>query len=306
MPESAKSHAGLRHGGMRFAVVADASMQQLRDSFAAVVCDGDRCDLGRAALEIARIEYPDLVAEDSLRELDALADAIRPRLARRRVVDDVAVVTAYLFDECGFRGDTESYYDPRNSFLNDVLARRRGIPITLSVLMMETSARLGLTVEGVGFPGHFLVRVAGDEAPVLLDPFFGGRAVGRDELRERLRAFYGATAGHGEDLQRMLPQALQTTGATGILGRMLANLLRIYLDREDRARALAAVELMLVLAPDAPEHLRVRGMLYEQLQRFDAAAADLRRYLDLAPDGAHAHDARERLARLAGVAVTLH
>ncbi len=285
-------------------MVADASMPQLRDRFAAVVRDGDRCDLGRAALEIARLEYPDLVAEDSLRDLDALATAIRPRLMRRRPIDDVAVVSAYLFRECGFRGDTDHYYDPRNSFLNDVLTRRVGIPITLSVVLMETSTRLGLAVEGVGFPGHFLVRVAGDESPVLLDPFFGGRPVGREELRERLRAFYGA--GHGEDVQRILPQALQTAGTTGILSRMLANLLRIYLERDDRAHALATVELMLVLAPDAPEHLRVRGMLYEQLERFDAAAADLRRYLELAPDGAHAPDARERLCRLAGVAVTLH
>jgi len=285
-------------------MVADASMPQLRDRFAAVVRDGDRCDLGRAALEIARLEYPDLVAEDSLRELDALATAIRPRLMRRRPIDDVAVVSAYLFHECGFRGDTDQYYDPRNSFLNDVLTRRVGIPITLSVVLMETSTRLGLAVEGVGFPGHFLVRVAGDESPVLLDPFFGGRPVGREELRERLRAFYGA--GHGADVQRILPQALQAAGTTGILSRMLANLLRTYLERDDRAHALAAVELMLVLAPDAPEHLRVRGMLYEQLERFDAAAADLRRYLELAPDGAHAPDARERLCRLAGVAVTLH
>ncbi len=286
-------------------MVADASMQELRNSFAAVVRDGDRCDLGRAALEIARLEYPDLVAEDSLRELDALADAIRPRLTRRGAADDVALVSAYLFEERGFRGNAEDYYDPRNSFLNDVLARRRGIPITLSVLLMETAARLGLTVEGVGFPGHFLVRAAADGAPILFDPFFGGRAVGRDELLERLRAFYGA-AGHGEDVYRMLPQALQATGATGILGRILANLLRIYLDREDGARALGAVELMLVLAPDAPAHLRVRGMLYEQLGRFDAAAADLRRCLELAPNDPHAHDTRERLARLAGVAVTLH
>jgi regulator of sirC expression with transglutaminase-like and TPR domain len=281
-------------------------MQRLRDSFAAVVRDGDRCDLGRAALEIARLQYPDLDAERSLRDLDALANAIRPRLGHARPCDDVAAVTAYLFGEGRFRGNTESYYDPRNSFLNDVLERRLGIPITLSVLVMETSARLDLTVEGVAFPGHFLVRATGDEGPVLLDPFFGGRPVARDELLSRLRTFYGATAGHGEDLQRILPQALQTTGATGILGRMLANLLRIYLERDDRPHALATVELMLVLAPDAPEHLRVRGLLYEHLGRFDAAAADLRRYLELAPDGTHARDVQERLTRFDGVAVTLH
>jgi regulator of sirC expression with transglutaminase-like and TPR domain len=282
-------------------------MPRLRDSFAAVVADGDRCDLGRAALEIARLEHPDLDPRPWLGRLDALADAIRPRAAEaHRPEAAIAAVTAYLFGECGFRGNRDDYYDPRNSFLNDVLERRTGIPISLSVLVMETSARLGLAVEGVGFPGHFLVRVAGTAGPVLVDPFFGGRVVGRDDLLRRLRAFDEAAGGAGENLQRVLPQALQSTAPTGILARMLANLLRIYLERHDHLHALETVELMLVLAPDAPEHLRVRGLLYERLECVRAATGDLRRYLELAPDGPHAAEVRGHLARLAGRAVTLH
>ncbi len=283
-------------------------MMGLRDSFAALVADGDRCDLGRAALEIARLAYPDLVADHYLQRLDELAETVRPRVrAARSLVDGIGAVSAYLFDECGFHGNRDDYYDPRNSFLNDVLERRTGIPISLSVLLMETSARLGLTVEGVPFPGHFLVRIAGAVGPILLDPFFGGRPIGRDEMLRRLRAFANAGGGTpGADLQRVLPQVLQPTGPTGILGRMLANLLRIYLDRDEPVQALDTVELLLVLAPEAPEHVRVRGLLYERLDCLGSAVADFRRYLALAPDGAHAADIRSRLGRLATVAVTVH
>ena len=289
-------------------LAASDMMRRLRNSFAGLVSEGDRCDLGRTALEIGRLEHPDLDADRCLRQLDALADAIRPQLGSALRPEEAATrVSGYLFNECGFRGNTEDYYDPRNSFLSDVLERRTGIPISLSVLLMEISARLGLVVEGVGFPGHFLVRVVSSTGPVLLDPFFGGRVIGREEMLRRLRAFYSASGGGvGENLQRILPQVLQSTGPTGILGRMLANLLRIYLDRDDRMRALTAVELMLVLAPDASDNLRVRGLLYEQLECPEAAAADLRRYLELAPAGPHAADVREHLARLARVAVTLH
>src|SRR5439155_24434642 len=122
-----------------------------------------------------------------LRELDTLADAVRPRVRLARdPAQAMGVVTEYLFGECGFHGNKDDYYDPRNSFLNDVLERRTGIPISLSVVMMETSVRLGLRVEGVGFQGHFLVRVVGSGGPVLLDPFFGGRPVGHDAILDRM------------------------------------------------------------------------------------------------------------------------
>ena len=141
----------------------------------------------------------------------------------------------------GYQGNRDDYYDPRNSFLNDVLERRLGIPITLGVVLMEVGNRAGIPLEGVGFPGHFLVRVVGTPEPVLLDPFFGGRQIGYDELKERLRAFYSASgAPSGSNMQRALPQALQTTGPLGILSRMLGNLLAIYREREAHESALAA------------------------------------------------------------------
>src|SRR2546429_942391 len=154
---------------------SEQSMGGLREDFAALAAAGERTDLARAALAIARIAYPDLDPAPYLRQLDDLAAAVRPRLYPQASPEAaVAELAGYLFDECGFRGNQEEYYDPRNSYLNDVLERRTGIPITLSLVLIETGARLGLGIEGVGFPGHFLVRVAGSRGPLLLDPLYGG------------------------------------------------------------------------------------------------------------------------------------
>jgi regulator of sirC expression with transglutaminase-like and TPR domain len=168
------------------------------------------------------------------------------------------------------------------------------------VLFMEVATRLGLAVEGVGFPGHFLVRVAGDEGPLLLDPFFGGRPIDEGELLARYRALSGA------DVPALPADALATTDATGILTRMLRNLLRIYLKRAEHSRALEASDLLLVLLPGSADELRVRGLLYEQLECFGAALEDFRRYLDVAPGAPDAGQIRERVARLARAAATIH
>jgi regulator of sirC expression with transglutaminase-like and TPR domain len=273
----------------------------LRDDFAALVAAGERADLARGALAIARIAYPSLDPAPSLGVLDALAAAVRPRLFPQASPEAaVQELAAYLFGECGFRGNQAEYYDPRNSYLNDVLERRTGIPITLAVVLIETGRRLGLRVEGVGFPGHFLVRVAGSRGPVLLDPFFGGRVVDDRELLARYRAFLGA------DAPAVPRDALAATPTPAMLTRMLRNLLRIHLDRKDHERALAAAELLLVLVPASADEIRVRGLLYERLECFGAALDDFRRYLELAPDASDLDDIRERVARLARVAATIH
>jgi regulator of sirC expression with transglutaminase-like and TPR domain len=274
-----------------------AAPGRLRDDFAALVAAGEGTDLGRAALAIARIAHPGLDPAPSLAALDALASGARGHLGGHPAAADVA---AYLFRECGFRGNQADYYDPRNSCLNDVLDRRAGIPITLSVVFMEVASRLGLAVEGVGFPGHFLVRVAGGEEPLLLDPFFGGRAIGREELLVRYRALGGV------DVPALPADALATTGTIGILTRMLRNLLRIYLKRAEHARALEATDLLLVAVPDSADELRIRGLLYEQLECFGAALDDFRRYLVVAPAAQDAEQIRDRVARLARAAAAIH
>lgn len=283
-------------------------IQDLRRRFAAATAAGDDGGIAPGALVIARIGHPDLVPEPTLAALDALADEVRPRIVASDPPERRAAVLAHhLFDERGFRGNTEDYYDPRNSFLNDVLDRRTGIPIALAVVLIEVGARVGVRLEGVGFPGHFLVRVPGCRDDHLLDPFFGGRPIGYDELRERLRQFYAASgAPAGGNLQRALPQALQSTGTLGILSRMLGNLLAVYRERDAHDQALATVELLLTLWPDAPEYVRLRGLLFEQLECFASALADFRRYLALAPDAPTAAEIRTHLERLEQVTTTLH
>jgi len=276
-------------------------MSGLREDFAALVAAGERTDLARAALAIARIAYPDLDPAPSLRQLDDLAAAVRPRLYPQASPEAaVTELAGYLFGECGFRGNQEDYYDPRNSYLNDVLERRTGIPITLSVVLIETGARLGLGIEGVGFPGHFLVRVAGSRGPLLLDPFFGGRPIGERELLARYRAFLGS------DVPALPPDALAITGTLAILTRVLRNLLRTYVDQKDHAHALAAADLLLVLVPDSADEVRVRGLLYEHLECFGAALGDFQRYLELAPEAPDAERIRERVARLVRIATAIH
>lgn len=276
-------------------------MSRLRDQFASLVSAGARPDLGRSALEIARIGYPSLDPVPYLRQLDGLASTAKRRVAVHAAPEIAAAdLATFLANECGFRGNQDDYYDPRNSFLNDVLERRTGIPISLAVVLLEVGARLGLTIEGVGFPGHFLVRVQGSTGPVFYDPFFGGRTISAGEMLSRYRAL-------AKDDTATLPHdALDPTDTHGILARMLRNLLRLYLERREHAQALEAVDLLIVLLPDSADELRIRGLLYEHLECFGAALDDLRRYLTLAPGAPDEESIRQRIARLARSAATVH
>jgi regulator of sirC expression with transglutaminase-like and TPR domain len=275
-----------------------------RSRFAKIV-QSSRCELARGALEIARIAYPDLDPTDSLAELDRLANAVRPRLMPGySAVDRALTVARYLFGECG-ASNTDAYYDVRNSFLNDVLTRRTGIPITLSTVLIEVGTRVGVPFEGVGFPGHFLVRVpAGGGESLILDPFHGGQRVDDDELLERLRSL--ADASKGPAFETVPPEFLTPTSPRAMLGRMLRNLLRIYLERDADPEALLAVDLLLVLAPQGADEIRTRGFLYERLGCPAAAAVDFRRYLELAPDAEDIEQVRTRLSRLLDDTPTLH
>jgi len=278
-----------------------------RDRFAALVRGDATPALGPAALEIARIAYPDLDPGPSLRQLDGLAAAIRPHLgAVATPADAAAIVAARLSDPLGFHGNRDDYYDPRNSFLNDVLERRTGIPITLAAVLIEVGARLGVRIEGVGFPGHFLACAAGARGPRFFDPFFDGQELDDVALLERLRAVSGPPGGQTAVLTHVPPELLATVTTGEILGRMLRNLLRVYLERNEPLSALEAVERLLLLRPDAPEELRTRAQIYERLECFAAARADYERYLALAPDAAAARDVRARLARLAHDEPTVH
>lgn len=254
-----------------------------RSRLAALVAQPDAdIDLARGALLIAAEEYPQLTPEPYLRRLDLLAERVKDRLADENAAPVVLQELArVLFQEEGFRTNTEAFYDPRNSFLNDVLDRRLGIPVTLGILFLEVGWRLGLPVEGVRFPGHFLVRYDGEALRLLVDPAQRGEIRFEDQAQQLLDALYG-------DAVRLQPEFLRAASRTDILVRLLANLKEIYLKAHDDARALAAIERILLIRPSSLEDVRDRGMVLARTGRASEAIDDLERYLGGAPAAADA------------------
>jgi regulator of sirC expression with transglutaminase-like and TPR domain len=250
---------------------------------------GGRIPLAEAALWIAAEEYPALDVKVYLDRLDELAEKARQRLAPYPPAETIVRFNHFLFRELRFAGNSESYDDPRNSFLNEVLDRRVGIPITLALIYTEIGARIGMPVVGVGFPGHFLVRWMG-EREVLIDPFLG-KVITREQCEEKLRSSYGPEARIDDSL--LAPATPRET-----LARMLRNLKLNYLSRGDLERALSAVDRILVVTPDDAGELRDRGILYFRFECFAAALEDFERYLALAPQDAMAEEIRSRLPDL--------
>jgi regulator of sirC expression with transglutaminase-like and TPR domain len=249
-------------------------------------------DLARAALAVAREEYPDLDEGRYLRMLDRLAEGVQAGLPAGAIPERrVGRLNAYLFHELGFSGNQADYYDPRNSFLNEVLERRLGIPLTLSIVYMEVGRRCGLAVEGVGFPGHFLCKVRLAEGELVIDPFNRGQLLGTEELKRRLASAVG-------DQVRFDARLLRAAKPREILMRMLQNLLSVYEGRNDTPRALSAVDRLLLLAPDNVRGLRERAHLYERLGGSAAAATDLEKVLQLEPNAGDAAVLRARIRRL--------
>ncbi|HXF65952.1 MAG TPA: tetratricopeptide repeat protein [Burkholderiales bacterium] len=256
--------------------------------------DGE-ISLAEAALVLAALEYRGLDVAAYLARVEQMADALRRRL-RRDIgpTETLIALNRYLFEELGFRGNAEDYYDPRNSYLNEVLDRRLGIPITLSVIHIEIGRRAGLALHGVSFPGHFLVKCVVRDGVVVLDPYARGASLGLEELRERLRALGGGADAAPEVVRHMLAAA----GKKEILARMLRNLKGIYLRRGDLVRALACADRILELVPGAAEEYRDRAGIYLELECFRAALADLRNYLMLRPGARDAPAVKARVAEL--------
>ncbi|MBI2993392.1 MAG: tetratricopeptide repeat protein [Gammaproteobacteria bacterium] len=273
------------------------------DRFTDIVSGPDEnINLAEAALLIAEREYPGLDPAPHLQRLDALAEQCRARLAPDSAPAEViSAVNRFLFEELGFHGDLETFNDPRNSFLNDVLERRQGIPISLSLVYIEIGRRLGLPVRGVSFPGHFLVKVEWGGERLVLDPFAGGRTLERGELERRLEHFSSERRA-GWDLERLLAAASRKE----ILARMIRNLKSIYLNREDYPRALDAVNLILRIFPDAASELRDRAHVHDQMNSLRAAIQDYEQYLMLSPGSGDEQYICTRLADLKHSLSRLH
>ena len=245
-----------------------------RQRFAACVATTDaELDLADASLWIAAEEYPHLDPQVYLGRLESLAERVRGA-RRRRPGTYVALdaLRSVLVEEQQFGGNADHYYDPRNSFLNEVLDRRVGIPISLSVLWLEVARRSGIAAEGVNMPGHFLVRLLDRHEPLLIDPFCDGMLLTPDACEDRLRQTHG-------DEMRLSVEDLAAASSKQILVRMLNNLRMIYLELEDHSRALAVVDRIVMLVGDSPKLRRDRGLLFSKLKIYGKAWADLSAYL---------------------------
>jgi regulator of sirC expression with transglutaminase-like and TPR domain len=236
-------------------------------------------DLGLGALLVAKIEHPDLDTKQEMARLDALAARVGTA--------DVDRLRRVLFDEEGFAGNAEDYYDPRNSCLNDVLDRRLGIPITLSVLAIEVGRRVGLKVHGIGLPGHFMASANG----VLFDPFNGGAVLSRTE----------AAAVVARALGRPVPLEdahFTPVAKVQILIRMLANLRRVYVDREAWGKARRVMEWLMALDPQAPGHVRDYGTVLMKEGHVWQGAAQWERYLARNPRARDAERVKSQLTEI--------
>jgi regulator of sirC expression with transglutaminase-like and TPR domain len=269
--------------------------------FQALVSERDeRIDLARACLMIAQDAYPALDVERYMAEIESLALRLRARLKDGGVEERIIALNEFLYDELGYWGNTDDYYDPRNSYLNEVIDRKTGLPITLAVLYMALGRRIGLPLEGVSFPGHFLVRLRMRGGVLILDPFVGGAPLSEDELRTRLQRVIPEGAAADVSVADLpLDQFLEPASNRQILARVLRNLKGIYRDADKPERLLEVLNRMLVVSPDANGELRDRGFLYQRLECWRPALQDLGAYLEREPQAGDRDEVRAALVELA-------
>lgn len=269
--------------------------------FASLVAEDSGFSLLEAAVAIAQDEYPRLDPQAVLAEIDALADKLKRRIPADAVaLQRLRFLNRYFFKELGFAGNVNDYYDARNSYLHQVLATRRGIPITLALLYIEFASQIGLDARGVSFPGHFLVKLrmhtGSQQGEVVIDPFTG-HSLSREELDERLQP-YRRQQGLEGDFDVPLGLFLQAAPARDVVARMLRNLKEIHRSAEDWPRLLAVQHRLVILLPDAWEERRDRGLAYAELGQLGMAADDVEAYLAHRPRADDGAALRERLDEL--------
>ena len=271
------------------------------EAFGALLAvDDAKIDLAHACLLIAQDAYPRLEVERYLGDIERMALRLRGRTPQDLGAEErVAALNEFLFQDLGYRGNTDEYYDPRNSYLNDVMDRRMGIPISLSVLYMAVGRRVGLPLEGVSFPGHFLVRLRLRAGVLVLDPFAAGAPLSEADLRERLQRVIPPGLTPSIPVSELpLDQFLEAASNRQILARMLRNLKAIYRETDQPQQLLDVLNRMLMVAPDSSAELRDRGLVYQKLECYRAALKDLSDYAEREPDAPDMDDVRVRMMEL--------
>lgn len=252
-------------------------------------------DLMVASLWMSAEEYPALDVPSYLGRIGLLAARIKLKIRRARsVFDSIHALNELLIEQEGLKGNQSDYYDPRNSYVSDVLDRKVGIPIALSIIYIEIGRRAGFRLRGIGLPGHFLLRAGDAASEIFIDPFDGGGLLTRKECLAMVRSA-GASG-------RQAERYLEPYGNRAILRRALTNLKAIYLKRDDQARALAAAERIKVVEPALWENLADLARIHTALGHYEAAAESLAEYVDLAPATHDLASARETLRQLRALA----
>ncbi len=267
------------------------------DYFATLVADDRQFTQLEAAIAIAQDDEPTLDIQTVLAQIDVLAVKLKQRIAAdTSPLQRLRYLNRYFFQELGFAGNVNDYYDPDNSYLHRVLATRRGIPISLALLYIEIAQQIGLDARPVSFPGHFLVKVKMPQGEVVIDPF-SGQSLSRETLEERLMPYRHRQGLTGE-FDAPLGLFLQAASGRDVLARLLRNLKEIHRSAEDWPRLLAVQQRLVVLLPEAWDERRDRALVLAELGDHAAAAADLSAYLERHPVADDAGALRERLAEL--------
>lgn len=267
--------------------------------FAALVAEDAGFALLEAAIAVAQDDDPDLDTQEVLAQIDSLAVRLKRRMpADAPPLHKLRCLNRWFYGDLGFAGNVNDYYDPRNSCLHEVLTSRRGIPITLALLYQEFGSQIGLQLHGVSFPGHFLVKLRSSRGEVVIDPV-NGQSLSREDLEERL-APYRRSRGPSGAFDLPLALYLQPAPPREVLARLLRNLKEIHRGTGDHRRLLAVCERLVVLLPDAWGERRDRGLARAELGLAEAAAADLRAYVEHQPEAADAAALRARLQALGG------
>jgi regulator of sirC expression with transglutaminase-like and TPR domain len=273
---------------------------QAREAFARLVALPDRkIPLAETALWIAAEARPGLDVSRYLAQLDALAERAGEQVARASNDHErVARLNHSLFVDEGFAGNHDEYEDPRNSFLDAVLDRRTGLPITLSLVYVEVARRIGLEAEGIGFPAHFLAKVSSNDGDVIVDAFHG-ETLSLEDCKRRLEEISSGRVPFEPDM-------LAASSHRAILRRVLTNLKHLYARRREPENTLACCDRLLLIAPDDPIEWRDRGLVYRELECFGAALSDLNRYLETAQKGPVLERIRRVVDELEGRARQIH
>jgi regulator of sirC expression with transglutaminase-like and TPR domain len=253
-------------------------------------------NLAKAALTFAQAEYPNLDIDEYLHALDMMADRVREKLPEERYpLKIIKTINSYLFEDLGYTGNIHNYYNPSNSFLNDVIDSRQGIPISLSIIYLEIAKRIDFPMVGIGMPGHFLIRPEFENSEIFIDTFEKGEILFRQDCEARLTKIYQHVYRQPVELK---PQFLEPVNDRQILARMLTNLKFIYVNNQELNKALRATEGILMLFPNHPREIRDRGLIYFHMNQWQQAADNLGFYLAIAPDAEDAEAIRDLLQKI--------